>query len=283
MLCVTIMVVSLLSSTMRSVRSSTNCAVRGSSAAVCSSSSKMRDGRKAAINRLTACRWPPESRPMRSLSRFSSPRPSMARRSRNSSRMLVFTALPKPRRSPRLYARARFSSMVRSSQVPAMGSWNTRATRLARSHTACRVTSCSSMCMVPLSTDWSPDTALSSVDLPAPLEPMTVTNWPAGISSDKPRNARVSIGVPGLNVTLRFFALNMSTPSFAAQALFEQRYDQCHGYQHGRHEIQVLSLQSDKVGVQRQGNEEAVEHGADNNGQRNDGHAPRRHDAFADN
>ncbi|CSB46780.1 Uncharacterised protein [Vibrio cholerae] len=44
-------------------------------------------------------------------------------------------------------------------------------------------------------------TAPSSVDFPAPLEPITVKNWCSGTSSDTPRNARFSRIVPGLNVT----------------------------------------------------------------------------------
>jgi len=103
-----------------------------------------------------------------------------------------------------------FSSMVRSSQVPAMGSWNTRATLPARAHTGWRVTSTPLMSMRPESTDRSPDTAFRKVDLPAPLEPMTVTNWPCGISSDRPRSARVSMGVPALNVIFKSLADNIS-------------------------------------------------------------------------
>ena len=122
MLCVTIMVVSWFSATMRAVSCSTKSAVRGSSAAVCSSNSKIRDGCKAAINRLTAWRWPPESRPMRSLRRFSKPKPSVDSRSRKVSRSDAFTALRSPRLAPRSCASAMFSSIVRSSQVPAIGS-----------------------------------------------------------------------------------------------------------------------------------------------------------------
>ncbi|MGV8346410.1 hypothetical protein ACV330_29440, partial [Pseudomonas aeruginosa] len=79
-------------------------------------------GCSAAISRLTAWRWPPESRPMRSPRRFSRPRPRVARLSRKPSRIDACTALPRPRPAPRRCARAMFSSMVRSSQVPAMGS-----------------------------------------------------------------------------------------------------------------------------------------------------------------
>ena len=64
--------------------------------------------------------------------------------------------------------------------------------------------------MLPLSTDWSPEIALRKVDLPAPLEPMTVTNWPVGMSSDIPRRARISIGVPGLKVSSSCWALSMA-------------------------------------------------------------------------
>ena len=102
-----------------------------------------------------------------------------------------------------------FSSMVRSSQVPAIGSWNTRATLDERAHTGLRVMSTPSMSMRPESTSRSPDTAFRKVDLPAPFEPMTVTNWPDGISSDSPHSARVSIGVPALKVIFRSLADNI--------------------------------------------------------------------------
>src|SRR3546814_20248294 len=121
--------------------------------------------------------------------------------------------------------------MVRSSHVPAMGSWNTRATCLARSQTGCRVTSWLSMAMVPLSMGKSPETAFRKVYLPAPFEPMTVTNWPAGISSDRPRKARVSLVVPAFNVLLKLFSFSILTHTLlAAQALFQQWDDQnkCH-------------------------------------------------------
>src|SRR3546814_731261 len=174
--------------------------------------------------------------------------------------------------------------MVRSSHVPAMGSWNTRATCLARSQTGCRVTSWLSMAMVPLSMGKSPETAFRKVDLPAPFEPMTVTNWPAGISSDRPRKARVSMGVPALNVMLKFFALSILTPSLlAAQALFQQWYDQSDGNQDRCHQIQVLRLQADKVGIQGQGDEKTVQHRADDHGQGDHDQFARRHDAFAHN
>ena len=147
MLCVTIIAVSLPASTICAVSSSTNAAVFGSSAAVCSSSSRMRDGCSDAISRLTAWRWPPESRPMRSARRFSSPSLRMLSFSRNSSRSLRLSEKPKPRRAPRFQASAMFSSIVSASQVPAIGSWKTRATRSERCQAERRVTSLSSIWM----------------------------------------------------------------------------------------------------------------------------------------
>ena len=64
----------------------------------------------------------------------------------------------------------------------------------------------------PESTSWSPLMEFRNVDLPAPFEPITDTNWPDGISSDRPRSARVSIGVPGLKVRVSPCALSMSVP-----------------------------------------------------------------------
>ena len=52
----------------------------------------------------------------------------------------------------------------------------------------------------------SPLMAFKNVDLPAPLEPITVTNSPSLIFKLKPRKAGFSIGVPGLNVSRRFCA-----------------------------------------------------------------------------
>ena len=65
--------------------------------------------------------------------------------------------------------------------------------------TGLRVTSSSSIRICPLSIGRSPDTALRKVDLPAPLEPITVTNWPAGMSSDSRagRGSRWGAGVEG--------------------------------------------------------------------------------------
>ncbi len=212
MLCVTIIAVSCDCSTMVAVSSSTKAAVLGSSAAVCSSSSRMRLGCSEAISRLTAWRWPPDSRPMRSASRFSRPSFRIDSFSRNSSRSVLFSERWKPRFAPRFQASAMFSSMVSASQVPAIGSWNTRATWSARCQADLAVTSWPSMRIEPLSTIRSPLTALRKVDLPAPLLPMTVTNCPVGIVRSSPRSTGFSIGVPGLKVISSPWACNMVRP-----------------------------------------------------------------------
>src|SRR3546814_10901483 len=75
------------------------------------------------------------------------------------------------------------------------------------------------------------------------LFPYTTLFRSGGISSESPRSARVSMGVPGLKVIVRFLALNMSAaPLLAAQSLLEQRNDQGDGDQHGGDQIQILGL-----------------------------------------
>ena len=71
--------------------------------------------------------------------------------------------------------------MVSWPQLPASGSWKTRATRAERRAVDWRVTSTPSMTMRPALGGTSPAIAERSVDLPAPFEPMTLTNSPASI------------------------------------------------------------------------------------------------------
>ena len=194
MLWVTISVVRRSSPTSRLVSSSTNSAVRGSSAAVCSSSSRILEGAMVAIKSATACRCPPESRPIRSPRRFSRPSPSSASRPRQRSRPGEATANASPRPRPRASASARFSSIVSPAQVPASGSWNTRASSRARSAACSLVTSAPSTAIRPSVAGAVPASTLSSVDLPALLLPMTVTNCPSGIARSTPRRARLEHG-----------------------------------------------------------------------------------------
>jgi len=94
-----------------------------------------------------------------------------------------------------------FSSIVSSSQVPARGSWNTRDSRRARSRTDQRVMSWPATVSLPSLDGITPASTFRKVDLPAPLDPITVTNCPAGIDSDTPRRAWFSRTVPGLKTT----------------------------------------------------------------------------------
>ena len=71
--CVTISAVKRHSFHKRRVKSKTNPAILGSSAAVCSSSSSTRQSASVAITKLTACRCPPDKSPIESCSRFSKP------------------------------------------------------------------------------------------------------------------------------------------------------------------------------------------------------------------
>ena len=56
----------------------------------------------------------------------------------------------------------------------------------------------------------------SSVDFPAPLLPMTVTNSPSRMCRLMPRKAGFSIGVPALKVRRRFSAFIMAGHSFVS-------------------------------------------------------------------
>ena len=106
-----------------------------------------------------------------------------------------------PRRSPLRFERssdmARFSSIVMDGAVPARGSWNTRPIERLRTCSGCFVTSRPSSSILPAVGGNVPATALSSVDLPDPLEPMTVMNCPAGMSRSTPWSATTSLAVPG--------------------------------------------------------------------------------------
>ena len=82
--------------------------------------------------------------------------------------------------------------MVSAAQVPPSGSWNTRARSRARAAAPSGVTSAPPMAIRPAVAGTVPARTLSSVDLPAPLLPMTVTNWPCGMARSIPRRARVS-------------------------------------------------------------------------------------------
>ena len=90
--------------------------------------------------------------------------------------------------------------MVMRGAVPLNGFWNTRPMNFARRCSGQRVMSVPSSTMEPSSTMNEPASALSSVDLPEPLVPMTTTNVPSSSARFTPCSARTSLGVSGLNV-----------------------------------------------------------------------------------
>ena len=96
-------------------------ALFGSSAAVCSSSSSNSGLRHAAINRVSACRCPPERLPIALSSRSSRPMLSCRTASRMPARTCSASAKPSPRLNPRRAARAKFSAMERFGAVPLKG------------------------------------------------------------------------------------------------------------------------------------------------------------------
>src|ERR1044071_5370872 len=60
--------------------------------------------------------------------------------------------------------------------------------------------------MAPASTGKLPATALSKVDLPDPLVPITITQEPSSIVRSTPQSAVTSFDVPGLNVLQTFLS-----------------------------------------------------------------------------
>src|SRR5688572_10320403 len=60
--------------------------------------------------------------------------------------------------------------------------------------------------MAPASTGKLPATALSKVDLPDPLVPITITQEPSSMLRSIPQSACTSLDVPGLNVLQTFLS-----------------------------------------------------------------------------
>src|SRR5699024_9585203 len=84
---------------------------------------------------------------------------------------------------------------------------------LARLCSGRRVMSWPSIRMRPISIGQTPATALSIVDLPAPLPPMTVTKSPSSSVSSRPLRATFSLTVPGLKVVKMFLSSSMGLAS----------------------------------------------------------------------
>ena len=203
MLWVTIMVIRLFSLMIWSERVSTFSAVLGSRAAVCSSSIRSLGLFRVAMRRVRACLWPPDRSPTFSVILFSSPSPSVARRSLYSSFSAFVTPGFRPRFWPLRLASARFSMICIVAAVPIIGSWKTRPSHGARLCSLRPEMSVPSMTIFPSSTCQTPAIALSRVDFPAPFPPIIVTKSPSSRWRDTPFRATFSLMVFGLNVFLR--------------------------------------------------------------------------------
>ncbi len=66
-----------------------------------------------------------------------------------------------------------------------------------------------------------------------------------------------------------------------SELALDLRNDERDRDQHGRHQIQILRLQADEVAVERQRDEEAIDDGADDDGERRPHQPARRQDALA--
>ncbi len=147
---------------------------------------------------------------------------------------------------PRRAARARFSSICMVAAVPIMGSWNTRPMYWARLNSARPVTSTPPMVMVPESTGNTPAMALSMVDFPAPLPPMTVTKSPSSMVRFKPWRATFSLTVPGLKVFQTFCSLSMGylllSSSLVEILLLPVGHGQEHRHNQGGDELEVVGV-----------------------------------------
>src|SRR5699024_1629897 len=126
---------------------------------------------------------------------------------------------------------------------------------LARLYSGMRVTSTPSISMEPKSGFHTPAMALSKVDLPAPLPPMTVTNSPSLISRSRPLSAVLALTVPALNVFCRFVILSTFPTSIRhvlrPQGLapgkvlaFQVRHRKEDGDNDGGEHLQIVRLQA---------------------------------------
>src|ERR1051325_8891148 len=110
------------------------------------------------------------------------------------------------------------------------------------------------MLIAPRSTRNPPATAFSSVDFPEPFVPMTMTNDPSSMSSDTPRRARTSFGVPAKNV---FRTSRRRSMPF--RFLHEHGQDERAEHERRRHELEVIRIQSP---AQRQRDDQSEKHRA---------------------
>src|SRR5699024_8523827 len=135
---------------------------------------------------------------------------------------------------------------------------------LARLCSGWRATFLPSMEMVPESTIRRPEIELSNVDLPAPLEPITVTKSRGARSRETSTSALRSFAVPGKKVLEILSILSIGhLPSGHLRGLTRELGQQeCRDNEHGGNQLHVIRVQADR---ERNVDDQAVEDGAEGN------------------
>src|SRR5262245_28290305 len=123
--------------------------------------------------------------------------------------------------------------------------------------------------MAPASTGKLPATALSNVDFPDPLVPITITQEPSSMLRSTPQSACTSLDVPGLNVLQTVLSSSMEHRLRlrsgyrleGARLFFElgqnPRQDQRHENEHGGDQFEIVGIEPPAQG---DGDQQAEEH-----------------------
>src|SRR5579871_5084287 len=99
--------------------------------------------------------------------------------------------------------------------------------------------------MLPSSTKNVPAMALSSVDLPEPLVPTTITNDPCSMARSTPCSERTSLIVPAWNVLRTPRSSSMRRLHFLPTQLAQQaRQNQRHEHEGRRDHLQIVWIQT---------------------------------------
>src|SRR5262249_40926771 len=153
---------------------------------------------------------------------------------------------------------ARFSAMVMTAQMLSCGSWAMRPMAAARRQTGSGVMSPPSSSTLPLSGTTRPVMTRSNVDLPAPLEPITVMKSPSSTSRLTPASALISLAEPLRKVFTR--SRRISTGSPAEDAGTQLRHREGAQQERRRDQAEVDRLEPDPQGQRHQ---QAIDQDAD--------------------
>ena len=172
---------------------------------------------------------------------------------------------PSPGARPRASASARFSSMVSAAQVPASGSWNTRASSRARAAAAAaRVTSAPSMTIRPAAGAHRPGQHVQQRRLAGPVAADDgdelafrddEVDRRAGPASRAPCPAWKTTSTPSSSIIAPAPAAASSLARVAGRI-------SAAADQQGGDQVEVGGLQPEEVGLERQRHHDPVEHRA---------------------